>query len=266
LKLSVASYSFHGLRAVGMMDVFGYLETVKYRYGLETADIWNGIVGSDDLIHQDGFQEKVKEALDERGMTVVNYHVDGCHIWEDDPAARGRNYKAAIKHLEVAKAWGAKTVRIDAGGKGKAWTSEQFDHIVERFKEYSIIAKEHGFCVGPENHWGPQMVPDNMERLANAVDNPGFGILLHMGHWEDAPDEEGDRRLARWAFHAHIDGRTASTRLESAMRLLSNAGYKGCLGVEIVSGLDEYAEVGCKLAEIRLVLEKLRQGVRDRKA
>jgi sugar phosphate isomerase/epimerase len=246
-----------------MIDVFGYLETVKYRYGLETADIWNGILGSEDLIHQDGFQKKVKEALDERGMTVVNYHVDGCHIWEDDPVARERNYRAAIKHLKVAKAWGAKSVRIDAGGKGKAWTSEQFDHIVDRFKEYSQLGKEHGFRVGPENHWGAQMVPDNMVRLANAVDDPNFGILLHIGHWEDTQEEEGDRRLARWAFHAHVDARITRTRLELAMRLLLNAGYQGHLGVEILSGSNEYAEVGFRLAEIRLVLGKLRQGNRD---
>jgi sugar phosphate isomerase/epimerase len=263
MKLSIAAYSFHGLREVGMMDVFGYLETVKYRYRLEAADIWNGIVGSEDFIHQKGFLEKVKEAIDEREMTVVNYHVDGCHIWEDDPAARERNYNAAIKHLKAAKVLGARSVRIDAGGKGKAWTSEQFDHIVERFKEYSQIAKQYGFRTGPENHWGPQTIPDNMERLAHAVDDPGFGILLHLGHWEDSDEEEGDRRLSRWAFHTHIDARVARTRLESAMRLLLDAGYQGHWGVELLSGANEYAEVGSQLAQMRLVIEKYRQDSRN---
>ena len=39
MKLSIASYSFHGLLDEGKMDVFGYLETIRYRYGLDAADI-----------------------------------------------------------------------------------------------------------------------------------------------------------------------------------------------------------------------------------
>lgn len=38
-NFAVMSYSFHGLRNLGAMDVFGYLETVRYRYGLQTADL-----------------------------------------------------------------------------------------------------------------------------------------------------------------------------------------------------------------------------------
>ena len=42
LKISILSYSFRGLLAAGKMDVFGYLESCKYRYGLDAADLWNG--------------------------------------------------------------------------------------------------------------------------------------------------------------------------------------------------------------------------------
>ena len=44
MNISIASYAFHGLLREGMMDVFGYLETCKYRYGLASADIWNGFL------------------------------------------------------------------------------------------------------------------------------------------------------------------------------------------------------------------------------
>ena len=37
-NFAVMSYSFHGLRNIGAMDIFGYLETVRYRYNLQTAD------------------------------------------------------------------------------------------------------------------------------------------------------------------------------------------------------------------------------------
>lgn len=238
------------------MDAFGYLETVKCRYGLDVADFWNGVLGPRQL--EPDFPKKVNAALREREMTVVNYHADGCHVWEDDAAARRHNYELALKHLDVARVLGAKTVRIDAGGKGDTWTDEQFDAIVTRFQEYCRFASDHGFRVGPESHWGPELVPDNMERLARAVGDPAFGILMHIGHWENAPEEEGDRRLAPWAVHTHVDARITRTRLESAMRLLLDAGYEGYWGVEHHSAKNEYTEVAYQLAEVRRALNRIR--------
>lgn len=250
MKISIASYAFHGLRAEGMMDAFGYLETCKYRYGLDAADFWNGIIGTTD----DTYIRKVRQAMDDREMICANYHADGCHVWEDDPGARERNYQSALEHLRVAVTLGAKTVRIDAGGKGQVWTNEQFDLIVKRFKEYCAFAANHGFRVGPESHWGPELVPDNMEKLAKTVNHPAFGILMHIGHWENAPEEEGDRRLARWAVHTHVDARITRTRLEPAIRLLLDAGYQGYWGVEHHSAKNEYYEVAWQLAEVQRAL------------
>ena len=258
MKISIAAYSFNGLRSAGMMDAFSYLEACKFRYGLDAADFWNGILGPDELVFDAGFQQKLVEALREREMTVANYHADGCHVWEDDPAARERNYQAALKHLQVARVIGAKTVRIDAGGKGTVWTAEQFDLVVKRFQEYVRLGAEFGARVGPESHRGPELVPDNMERLAKTVNHPAFGILLHVGHWEGAPEEEGDRRLAKYAVHTHVDAHITRTRLEPAMRLLLAAGYLGYWGVEHHTGKNEFAEVAWQLAEVRRVLQKLR--------
>ncbi len=125
MKTSIASYSFHGLRGQNVMDAFGYLESVKHRYRLDAADIWNGTLGPDPEVYlQDGFLGQVKQGLEERELVLVNYHADGCHCWEDDPAARERNHQLALRHLAAAKRLGARTMRIDAGGKGNAWTGE----------------------------------------------------------------------------------------------------------------------------------------------
>jgi sugar phosphate isomerase/epimerase len=257
MKISIASYSFHGLREAGMIDAFGYLEACKYRYRVDVADLWNGMLGTDELIYDGEFQRKLLEALREREMEVINYHVDGCHIWEDDPALRERNHQSALQHLKVARVIGAKTVRIDAGSRGQEWTDEQFDTIVKRFREYAAIGADFGCRVGPESHWGPELVPDNMERLAKAVGNPSFGILLHIGHWENVPEEEGDRRLAKYAMHTHVDARVTKTRLEAAIRLLLDAGYQGYWGIEHHSAKNEYAEVAYQLAELRRALQKI---------
>ncbi len=257
MNISIASYTFHGLRAAGMMDVFGYLETCRHRYDLSTADIWNGTISDDaESYLNDSFLEKLKSALNERELTLTNYAVDGCHVWDDDPTVRARHRALAVRQLHAAAKLGAKTVRIDAGGKGTDWTTEQFDTIVSAFRDYARIANDLGFRVGPESHWGPELVPDNMEAVARAVDVPSFGILLHIGHWEKAPIEEGDRRLARWAMHTHVDQRTTETRLESSMKILLDTGYSGCWGVEHHTGKNEYAEASVQLAAVKRAVSR----------
>lgn len=252
MNISIASYSFHGLLAEGKIDAFGYLEACRYRYGLDTADFWNGLIGTTDT----DYLIKVRQAAEERGLTIVNYHVDGPHLWEDDCEARQRNYESAFEHLHAAAILGAKSVRIDTGGTVAYMTDEQLEYVVSRYKEYCVFGQEHGFRVGPETHWGFSLAADNMERIARGVDHPAYGILLHIGHWELGDPDEGDRRLAPWAAHTHVDANVTRTCLDEKMKLMLDAGYKGCWGVEHHTAQNEYAEVACQLAAVRRSLAR----------
>ena len=79
MKVSVLSYSFRGLLAEGKMDVFGYLEACRYRYGLGAADIWNGFL----MNTEDEYLRKVRDALDERELTLADLCVDKAHVWDE---------------------------------------------------------------------------------------------------------------------------------------------------------------------------------------
>ena len=241
MNISIASYSFHGLHSRGQIDVFGYLETVRYRYGLHTADIWNGMLPSLD----DDALLKVKEALMEREMTLENLCVDGAHIWEDDPATREANHKNALAAMHAAEVLGAKTIRIDAGGRGETFTAEQFDLIVKHFREFAQRAHDGGYKFGPENHWGAEAVPENMKRICEAVDHPGFGVLLHFR------GNSGDALMAPWAMHTHISWDICENHLPASLALLRDQGYTGAYSVEHHSGKKESAEVAVQLAKVR---------------
>lgn len=261
MNISIASYSFHGLIRAGKMDIFGYLESVKYRYRLDAADIWNGLLGSTD----EARAKKVREAMDEREMRCVNYHVDGVHVWEDDPDKREQNYKNALTHLRIAEILGAETVRIDTGGTLTQMTNEQLDFVASRFREYCKWASDHNARIGPETHWGFSLIIDNMERIARAVDHPAYGVLLHIGHWEGVndvsagapgiPEEiENDRRIAPWTVHTHVDARITRSNLAERIKVLRDAGYDGCWGIEHHTGKNEYHEVAYQLAELSRAL------------
>ncbi|WP_395139557.1 sugar phosphate isomerase/epimerase family protein [Armatimonas sp.] len=252
MKISIAGYSVHGLLSEGTIDIFGYLESCRYRFGLDAADIWNGLLPT----LENGFIRKVRHGLEERELTLVNYHADGCHVWEDDAAARAKNRALAFEHLQVAAALGAKTVRIDTGGKLEKMSAEQLEIVSDQFREYCVFGQEHGFAVGPETHWGISLLADNMEEIAKTVAHPAYGILLHIGHWEQGDPDEGDRRLAPYAVHTHVDAKITRTCLFEKMLLLLDAGYTGYWGVEHHSKQNEYAEIAVQLAMVRKVLSQ----------
>jgi sugar phosphate isomerase/epimerase len=247
MKVSICSYTFNQLTSAGRMNVFGYLETSRYRYGLQAVELWNETLESLD----GAYLAEVEDALTERELVLACMCVDGAHIWEDDAEAREANYRNALDHLRAAEALGARSVRIDAGGgwQDLAWTDEQFDQIVKRYREYARRAYDHGYRVGPENHWGPETVPANMKKLCEAVDSPAFGVLLHAGRWNGGGAEKGDELVLPWVMHTHLTPGLSDDALSRTMTMLRDAGYEGYHSVEINAA--RYTEVAVLLARIR---------------
>ncbi len=190
-NFAVMSYSFHGLRNIGAMNLFGYLETVRYRYNLNTADIWNGFLES----YEDAYLQLVREHIEERGLTVVNLCCDGAHLWDDDPTVRAECEKMAWDCIRAGRILGAKTIRIDVGSRSDEITPEQMDYVAAKYGEYCAAAAEFGARLGPENHWGGSTHYPSMEALFARVKAPNFGLLLHLGNWRgtEAEQDEYDR-------------------------------------------------------------------------
>jgi sugar phosphate isomerase/epimerase len=190
LPLSCLSYSFHGLVREGMMDLFHYFETCRYRYGLDAADLWNGMFAST----EDDYINKVHRALEERQLVVPDIAADGCHLISapttDTPEDRARLRALQDTYLKISKKLGVGFLRLDAGPMPggyvtnnirDAWKPEDFDYLVKRYRELAQYAYDNGFLVGAENHMGHEKYWPNMEKLIKAVDHPGFGICVHFG-------------------------------------------------------------------------------------
>lgn len=262
-KVSIMAYSFHGLLAEGKMDVFGYLETCKYRYHLAAADLWNGNKGFL-LSTEEDYLKKVKEGLEERELALAALAVDWAELWVNDAAQREKFYQNGLAHLKANLILGAKFVRMDAGGERGTteWTNEQFDYIVKRYKEYAQFAHDHGFKVGAEDHWGPEAHWPSMQKLYKAVNHPGFGISCHFTGWSGtaAEKDQADREAAPWVCHTHIPWNVTEASLVEKMTNLRNAGYQGYYSVEHHSAKDEYEKVAVQLANVRTVLQGWKSG------
>lgn len=244
VKISIASYSFHGLFSEGQIDLFGYLEACKFRYHLGAADIWNKMMAGLDA----DYLGKVKRALEERELLLASLGVDDAPIWDDDPDLRKRNNQLALAHIRAGEMLGARTIRIDAGGTGEAFSEEQFDWIVKRYREFAQRAYDFGYKIGPANMRGPGSVTRNLLRICRAVNHPGFGVVFHF-----CGDDE-DAALAPWAMHVHFSWEITHGCLEESMDLLRRTGFTGYWGVEHQSGKNEYVNVAIQLAQVGRVL------------
>jgi len=247
MNISICSYTFHQLTKDGVMDTFGYLESIKYRYGLTTADLWHGTFTS----LEEAYLSKVKEALAERELTVANICIDRAFIWDNDPAVREANAQNAAVNIKAAEFLGAQTVRIDAGGTRdeRGWNEQQFDLIVKRYQEWAQRAYDNGYRIGPENHWGAEMVPANIKQLCEAVAHPGFGLLLHVGRWHDEDQDAGDALVAPWTMHTHFSTGISDASLENAVDALRASNYLGCYSVEVAT--TRYTEPAIVIAKLR---------------
>jgi len=255
IDFSIMSYSFHGLLNVGAMNVFGYLETVKYRYGLSTADIWNCFLEN----YKPGYVAMLKDNIDERGLKVVNFCCDMAHIWDNDPEIRKQNEETAWKCIETAETLGAKTIRIDAGVREKHFSDEQIVYVSDKYKEYCKKAASFGAKLGTENHWGATLDIGNIELLYKHVDMDNFGILLHLGRWgetEADKKERNDLQIAGRAMHIHLDFNKC-VEADRYLPPVLASGYGGCWSVEAGGSINEYNNAAFMLAQARRVLNPL---------
>ena len=252
LPTCVASYSFHGMLGNGECDVFRYLDLLRFRYHVRYADIWTGFLPT----LEDGFLSKVKTWLDRNELTLANLCVDGPHVWVDDPDGREAHRKQMLDMLRAAEKLGAKTVRIDFGGKdGHTMPEEAFEYIVKTYREYAGICVSCGMKIGPENHWGWDRVPEYLAKVKEAVDSPYYGHLYHLRNFYDEP-EKGEELCISYAMHTHIHA-DSMPYAKDVIRRLKNAGYAGVYSVEHHSGQLEPERVDWQLATVRGLIAEL---------
>ncbi|MCL2816314.1 MAG: sugar phosphate isomerase/epimerase [Oscillospiraceae bacterium] len=261
--ISIASYSFNRLLADGRINVFTYLEDLKYQYNVEYADIWSGFLPDLNTVEpisekDEDLLKKVRFSMDEKGITLANLCVDGPHIWTDDKEVREKHYKGAFNYMKAAKILGAKTVRIDVGVREDAIAEDQFEYVVKVYKELAAFSKENNMRVGTENHWGASRDPKVLENIYKAVGSEAYGHLFHFGNFIDGQVEAGLETVLKMAMHTHVPANTVPYAKEYIRRLV-NAGYKGAFSIEHHTGKHEYERVAWHLATVRALITELEE-------
>lgn len=277
MEISICSFSFHRALAAGKQDVFQLIADCK-ALGCTQLEPWNAhlaqITSGDAVLHagrnpnashhlsaaDEDYIDRVKAAADAAGLPIGCIAVDGAHIYEPTSEARAANRAKAYRWLDIAAKLNARQMRIDAGGP-EEMPDDIFAIIKEGYADLIARGKDKGVEIVVENHWGPTVTPDNVIKLLEAV--PGLGFLFDTHNWKRELRDEARERCARYATATHIktldwdeNGNEIGENVETAIRLLLDAGYNGCWGIESVPrDGDEYAGAAKTVALIKRTVQ-----------
>lgn len=208
MKISVSSYSFHQYIRQGKLTQLDTIDEAK-KIGLEAIEFTelNPKEGYT-LDDQKEYALKLKKRADELGMDINAYTI-GVSLY-----CKGENAEQEINRLkgqlDVAKILGAKVLRHDSTftfGNDKDGRSYKLmlPTIAENTRKITEYGQSLGIKTCTENHGYIFQDSYRMEELFNAVNHENFGLLVDMGNFVCADDDNAlaVSRLAPYAVHVH---------------------------------------------------------------
>ncbi len=254
MQIGICSFSFHRLLAAGKQDIFQFIKDSK-ALGCTQLDPWCAHLAplrdGDNILHaghnpnaasleagEDAYIDQVKAAAEEAGLPFGIIAVDGAHIYDEDPAVRDHHRKLAYRWIDIAGKLGAEYARIDAGGPADM-PDDVFAIIKEGYDDIIAYGKERGVKILTENHFGPSLHPEQVVRLIEGID--GLGLLFDTNNWAEGKQVQAWEMCAKYATATHVktftfdeNGDEPDVDLSYAFKLLKEAGFNGCWGVESV--------------------------------
>lgn len=255
MKLGICSFSFHRTMASGAMDFAEYVRTCQ-TLGCSQLDPWNAHLSDattgERTLHAGRNPSQshhlavprtehlagLKAIAERAGLPFGTIAIDGAHIYEPTPEARRVNRERAYGWLDAAAYLGARQARIDAGGD-RDLPDDQFQLISQGYNDLLEYATARGIELLIENHWGPAIVPENIQKMCSAA--PGLGLLFDTHNWIPENKAAARRACAPLARATHIktlefdeSGNDIATDITQAVAALLDSGYAGTWGIESV--------------------------------
>ncbi len=207
MKLGVSSYSFSQLVGKGAMSQIEVIAKAK-EIGFDVIEFSTLSCPKGETPLQ--FAPKLKAECDRVGIPVANYTIgaDFLNGSKGDWKAEADRLKDEVR---VAQILGAPGMRHDATRgfvapfKGPHGFDDALPALSKGCRAVTEFAADLGIKTMVENHGFFCQDSERVEKLANAVNHPNFGLLVDMGNFLCA-DEAPQLALGRvmtYACHVH---------------------------------------------------------------
>lgn len=282
MKIGVSSYSYSRLVGSGNIRQIDVISKAK-EAGFDVIEFSTISVPQGKTLKD--YARELREEAERVGIPIANYtigadFVNGC----------GGDLRAEVERLkgevDIAEILGAPGMRHDITYNMPRGRFATFDDaiaaIAPAVREVSEYAASKGIRTMTENHGFISQDSTRVERLVSAVGHPNFGVLIDIGNFSCADEDQAVAvgRLAPLAFHVHAkdfhiksgngvnpgEGWFMSrggnflrgaiighgdVPLLQALRALKRTGYDGVLSVEF-EGMED-PETGIRIGRDNLI-------------
>lgn len=241
-KISLAEWSLHKALFSGKLQNLDFPRVTREEYGIEGCEFVNQFFK--DKAHDDAYLKDLKARASDHGVTCVLIMIDG----EGDLSAESKPQrdKAVENHekwVDAAAALGCHSIRVNTGHNYGPNNTAAAAEGCGALTEYGA---KHEISVICENHGGPSSDPDALLALIKAVGRETFGTLPDFGNFPK--DRHGKYQLDVYEAIARMmpyargvsaksydfrpDGRETVLDYARIMKIVTDAGYHGFVGIE----------------------------------
>ncbi len=158
---------------------------------------------------KEDFARMLRQKADELGMTINAYTI-GASLYQPTEEASAAEVERLCRNVDIAKILGCFVMRHDACYTlGKTGTARSFGlmlpTIAKNARAVTEYAAKQGITTCVENHGYIAQDSYRMEQLFNAVAHDNFGLLVDVGNFVCADEDNltAVSRVAPYAVHVH---------------------------------------------------------------
>ena len=285
MKISVSSYSFQQYVGAGKL---AHKDIIKQAHdmGFEAVEFID--LPASSYEEQVAYAHFLREEADKYGMTINAYTI-GANLYHETPDGSAAEIERLKGQVDIAAILGASVMRHDACySVGKTGTSRSFGLMLPTIAENARAVTEYAATKGirtcVENHGYVAQDSYRVEQLFNAVAHDNFGLLVDVGNFVCADEDNltAVSRVAPYAIHVHAKDMYKSTEpregygrtragnyfrgaivgegevgVERCLRALSIAGYDGYCSIEFEGSEDCIYGIAKGFENLKAMLERL---------
>jgi len=240
-RISLAEWSLHRALFARRLDHLDFARTARRDFGIDAVEYVNQFF-KDKAADARYLAEMKKRAADE-GVRSVLIMCDGeGDLGDPDPVRRRQAVARHYKWVEAARTLGCHSIRVNAASRG-TW-EEQRDRAAEGLRSLAEYGDRFGINVIVENHGGLSSNGKWLAQVIRKVRHPRCGTLPDFGNFQISRTErfdiyQGTAELMPFAKGVSAKshdfdeaGNEKNMDYRRLMRIVLDAGYRGCVGIE----------------------------------
>ncbi|MBI1302311.1 MAG: TIM barrel protein [Phycisphaera sp.] len=247
--ISLAQWSLHRRfgfgrpeeRAKDPADPLDFGKIAREEFGISQIELVNSFYRP--RIGDKTLAGEMRRRFDDAGVSTILIMCDGeglCGAADD--AARATFAANHVKWLELAKALGCHSIRVNAIGEGDA--AEQAKRCADGLAKLVALAKPFALSVIVENHGGLSSDGNWLVGVIKAVNDPACGTLPDFGNWRDASGTLVDpvrnvelvmpyaKAVSAKSYDFDASGKETLLDYPRLLQVVRAAGYRGAIGIE----------------------------------